>query len=609
MSVTRFFSFLAGIFLLSRLVFAGEFLPPDQAFRFESQQQQSELQLRWEIEHGYYLYKERIHLYSSEGEEAAELPFQFSSESQIKEDRNFGKVAVFFDKASLMVDLAALDEVTSGRVKSLWIEYQGCSKDGLCYQPQIKEITLQPFAVAAAASPAPSAAEGVNLDELDNTTSISGFLAKADLLTTLGVFFLLGLGLSLTPCILPMIPILSGIIVGQGKELTTRQGIVLSSSYVLGMAVTYALAGMAAATFGAKGNLQLYMQQPWVVVLFALVFVALSLSMFGFYNLALPSRLQNSLYNLSNKQKGGQASGVFVMGALSALVVSPCVSAPLAGALMYISSTGDKLIGGSALFVLAIGLGMPLIAIGAGGGKLVPRAGVWMNQVKEFFGVVLLGVAIWLLSRVIPAAVSLLLWAALLIGYAIHAGALEPAGEGHQRMKKALAFMLLFYGCILFAGSFLGGKGPLQPIVLPQVSGAGERGAAQQEGLSFQRVQNLAELNAAIAVAHQQNRPVMLDFYADWCTACIDMEKNVFNRKPVHELLSGYTLLQIDLTKNSPEHQALLDSFGLFGPPSILFFDAAGKEIAGKRIQGELDAEDFSLHVTDTIGACAYQSC
>jgi thiol:disulfide interchange protein DsbD len=366
----------------------------------------------------------------------------------------------------------------------------------------------------------------------------------------------------------------------------------LSSAYVLGMATSYAFAGIIAATFGAQGNLQAYMQNPWVISVFAGVFVALSLSMFGLYNLALPSKLQNALYNLSNKQKGGHFFGVFVMGALSALVVSPCVSAPLAGALVFISSTGDKLVGGLALFALGIGMGLPLIAIGAGGGKLVPKAGVWMNHVKHFFGVILLAVAIWLVSRIIPASVTIMLWAVLFIAYGIHNGALEPATGDIARLGKAASFLMLVYGTLLFIGAMSGGTDPLKPLQFTQGSSA----TATIEKPLFTRIKNDAELTQAIALAKQQNKPVMLDFYADWCTACIDMEKNVFSKAETHAALAGFVVLQIDVTKNTKDDKAVLNRFNLFGPPSILFFKN-GEQLKEKSLQGEMLMADFIKHV------------
>lgn len=593
---------LLACWLLASLSFAGEFLPPDQAFSFSHDQQGNTLSLSWQIESGYYLYEQRISAFYETDTGVENLPLTFNSQSEIKHDKNFGEVPVFFHKAQASVALNSLPE----GYHSIQVEYQGCAKNGLCYQPQTREITLQPLTHAVSNAAPAEATKSTRLADLNSTDSISSFLAGADFFTTVAIFLLLGIGLSLTPCILPMVPILSGIIVGQGESLTARRGIALSSAYVLGMAFTYAFAGVLAATFGAQGNLQLYMQNPWVISVFSLVFVALSLSMFGFYNLALPSNISNAIYSLSNKQQGGHLISVFVMGALSALVVSPCVSAPLAGALVFISSTGDKLMGATALFMLAIGMGLPLIAIGAGGGKLVPKAGAWMNQVKNLFGVILLGVAIWLLSRILPATVSMLLWAVLLIFYGVHSGALEPVASGKARLYKAASFTLLFYGCLLLIGAVTGGTDPLHPLQLVQQH---ETQSSQETATLFTRVSANEELDNAIKAASAAGQPVMLDFYADWCTACLDMEKHVFSQASVQQALKPFVLLQVDVTHNSKEHQKILDRFGLFGPPSLIFFDTHGKEIQGKRIQGELPAEAFIDHIENQVTACTMQAC
>lgn len=594
--------FITGL-LLGNVAWAGKFLPPDEAFRYHAEQKGNTIHASWLVEHGYYLYENRIYAYIEGEEENTDLPVTFSTQSVTKLDKNFGEVQVFYDKADMDVDISSL----APNAQTVTIEYQGCSKDGLCYQPQIQTVDVtfaadvaaatpaQPAEVAAAAPASASTTDKSSAPadtDMQSTAGISRFLEHAGLLKTIGIFLLLGMGLSLTPCILPMVPILSGIIVGHGHSLTARQGIILSSAYVLGMATSYAAAGMVAATFGAQGNLQAYMQNPWVISVFSLVFVALSLSMFGFYNLALPSSLQNRLNDLTSKQKGGHFTSVYVMGALSALVVSPCVSAPLAGALVFISSTGDMLMGGLALFALGIGMGMPLIAIGAGGGKLVPRAGMWMDHVKHFFGVVLLAVAIWLLSRIIPATASMLMWALLLIVYGVHSGALEPAANGPARFGKAASFIVLLYGCLLLVGGLSGASDPLKPLGFV---GQGTASAAEEKML-FTRIRTSDELTAALEQAKAEGKPVMLDFYADWCTACIDMEKNVFSQPEGRAALAGFLLLQVDVTKNTKDDQAILNRFGLFGPPAMLFF-RHGEPLPDKALQGELPLDAFVRHV------------
>ncbi len=604
---------LACLFIVvfaSNAAYSTDFLPPDTAFKLTSQQQGKNLTLSWEIADGYYLYEDRISTFYKTNNSRQEIPLDYLTSSTIKNDRNFGEVPVFYNVLETRMI------VPNSATGSVWVEYQGCSKKGLCYQPQLREITLTsavPTPVTKAVTTADTTEDvrqkltdskeirhEMSLSELNsNAGTISDFLAHTSFFTMVGIFLLLGIGLSFTPCILPMVPILSGIIVGQGDNLSVKRGVILSTTYVLGMSITYALAGVAAATFGAKGNLQMYMQNPWAISMFASIFVLLSLSMFGLYNLALPSIVQNKLFNLSNKQQGGHLSGVFIMGALSALVASPCVSAPLAGALVFISSTGDKLVGASALFALGIGMGLPLIAIGAGGGKLIPKAGLWMNQVKNFFGVILLGVAIWLLSRIIPGHVSLMLWAVLFIVYAVHSGSLEPANEGLSRSKKSLSFMLLLYGSLLFFGSISGGTDPFNPIDLSRFSQNKSIEGPDTTGHNiFTRIETNEDLDQAIKQATANNKPVILDFYADWCTACIDMERKVFTQPAVEDALKDFIVLQADVTKNSENNQKMLDRFGLFGPPSIILFNREGIEKTEYRIQGELDANDFLTHLS-----------
>jgi thiol:disulfide interchange protein DsbD len=585
----------------SGLAVAADFLPPEQAFIFQAKQDKSHINLSWQIEPGYYLYKQRIYAYPGSDSEQL-LPVQFSTASKLKNDRNFGEVAVFYTQAKAIVDLTALyaskqfSNESNNKAGTLTIEYQGCSSSGLCYQPQFAELAVQPS--LATARPAPfrekSSAKNTDINSLSSIDDISAFLKTSGFWSTLAVFFLLGAGLSLTPCILPMVPILSGVIVGQNKQLSAMRGFSLSGSYVLGMSASYAVVGVLAASLGAKGNLQIYMQNPWAISIFAAIFVLLALSMFGLYTLQLPVSWQNRLNNISAHRRGGQYGAVFVMGSLAALVASPCVSAPLAGALVYISTTGDKLLGAAALFFLGLGMGLPLLALGAGGGKLLPRAGIWMNQVKTFFGVVLLGVSIWLLARIIPAQITLLLWAGLLIFYAIYTGALDAAEAGFARLRKAASFCILLYGCVLLLGAISAGENPLAPIPLGSVSPAQSEDKAAS---SFQPISSRSELQQALAQASNKGKLVMLDFYADWCTACIDMERKVFNTAKVRDALQPFQLLQIDITANSAEHRALMDQFGLYGPPSMLFFNQASQELASSRVQGELNSTAFIEHL------------
>jgi thiol:disulfide interchange protein DsbD len=391
-----------------------------------------------------------------------------------------------------------------------------------------------------------------------------------------------------------MIPILSGIIAGQGHKISRGRGFALSLTYVLGMAVTYAAAGVAAGMTGTL--LSAALQSPWVLGAFALVFVVLSFSMFGFYELQLPTSLQSKLSEESGHLQGGRGIGVFAMGALSALIVGPCVAAPLAGALLYIGQTGDAVLGGTALFVMALGMGVPLLIVGLSAGTLLPRAGAWMEAVKKGFGVLLLATAVWLVSPVIPAVVQMLAWATLLIIPAIYLHALDPLpsnAKGWQRFWKGIGIVMLLTGAALLIGALAGGRDPLQPLAALR----GQAVAAETRKLPFEPVVSLADLEAKIMAAGQ---PVMLDFYADWCVSCKEMERFTFSDPAVQAKLAGFKLLKADVTANSADDKALLARFGLFGPPGILFFDKSGKENKSVRIVGFMGAPEFIQTVNKT---------
>jgi thiol:disulfide interchange protein DsbD len=391
-----------------------------------------------------------------------------------------------------------------------------------------------------------------------------------------------------------MIPILSGIIAGQGHKISRGRGFALSLTYVLGMALTYAAAGVAAGMTGTL--LSAALQSPWVLGAFAFVFVVLSFSMFGFYELQLPTALQSKLSDEAGHLQGGRGIGVFLMGVLSALIVGPCVAAPLAGALLYIGQTGDAVLGGTALFVMALGMGVPLIIVGLSAGTLLPKAGAWMESVKKGFGVLLLATALWLVSPVIPALVQMLGWAALFIIPAIYLHALDPLpqhAKGWQRFWKGIGIVMLLTGAALLAGALAGNRDPLQPL-------AGLRGqavAAETRKLPFEPVRSVTELDSRLAAV---DRPVMLDFYADWCVSCKEMERFTFADPAVQAKLAGFTLLKADVTENTPDDKALLARFGLFGPPGIIFFAPGGKEVAGIRVVGYQEAASF-LRTLDKV--------
>ncbi|MBP5997110.1 MAG: protein-disulfide reductase DsbD [Azonexus sp.] len=572
-------------FLIS-LAHAEEFLDPAVAFKPSARALDAQtIEVAFEIAKGYYLYRDKFR-FAVDGD-IVTLGTPVFPRGKEKNDENFGKVEVFYKNVAIRLPV---DRNASGALPlRLNVTSQGCADAGVCYPPQTQTVS---FELPAAGSPA-SAPLAVDTDE---SGKIAGVLRHAGFWANIAFFFVAGLGLALTPCVLPMIPILSGIIAGQGHKNSHARGFALSLAYVLGMAVTYAAAGIAAGLTGTL--LSAALQNAWVLGAFALVFVVLSFSMFGFYELQLPTALQSKLSEESGHLRGGRGVGVFAMGALSALIVGPCVAAPLAGALLYIGQTGDAVLGGTALFVMALGMGAPLIAVGTAGGSLLPKTGPWMEAVKKGFGVLLLATAVWLVSPVIPPVAAMLAWAALLIIPAIFLHALDPLpphASGWQRFWKGIGIVMLLTGAALLIGALAGSRDPLQPL-------AGLRGqalAAQEQKLPFEPVRSLAELDARLAAV---DRPVMLDFYADWCVSCKEMERYTFADPAVREKMAGFTLLKADVTANTPEDKALLARFGLYGPPGIIFFDRGGREIAGLRVVGFQEAALFVKQLARAAG-------
>jgi len=566
--------FLAFLLSLCQFAFGEEYLDPAVAFRPSVRALDAQtLEVRYEIARGYYLYRDKFRFAADDQPLGPpQLP-----KGKEKNDENFGKVEVYYKEALIRVPV---ERNTSGPLRfSLKLVSQGCAEAGICYPPQTQMIAVElPAAGAAPAAPAKG----------DESGSIAGKLKHAGFWANIAFFFVAGLGLALTPCVFPMIPILSGIIVGQGHQVSRGRGLALALAYVLGMALTYALAGVAA---GLTGTLiSSLLQNAWVLGGFALVFVLLAGSMFGFYQLQLPSALQSKLSEEAGHFSGGRGLGVFAMGALSALIVGPCVAAPLAGALIYIGQSGDALLGGTALFVMAIGMGVPLIAVGVSAGSLLPKAGPWMEAVKKAFGVVLLGTALWLVSPLLPPMAVLAAWACLLIVPAVYLHALDPLppqARGWQRFWKGIGIILLLTGAALLIGALAGSRDPLQPLAGLR----GQAGAAEAPSLPYLRVTSLTDLEQRLKSA---GKPVMLDFYADWCVECKKMERETFARPAVRELLAGFQLLQADVTATSEADRALLARFGLYGPPGIIFFDEKGREIPGLRVVGFQDAETFA---------------
>ncbi len=565
-----------------------EFLPPDEAFQLTlNAGPDNTLQASFAIAPGHYLYRDKIRLTLKTPAGVTLAPLQMPPAEE-KNDPNFGRMFIYHQSFVAPAQLSGIP--AGGATIVVDATYQGCSEKGICYPPIDKTITLPVMASAATAELPPPTEAAAPVVAQDDSGKVAALLKGGSFWLVVVSFFGFGLLLALTPCVFPMIPILSGIIVGQGQHVTKRKGFMLSLAYVLGMAITYAIAGVVA---GMSGTLiSNALQNPWALGAGAATFVALAFSMFGFYELQLPSFLQSRFTEASNKVKGGNLTGVFVMGALSALIVGPCVAAPLAGALLYISQTGNVVLGGISLFSLALGMGVPLLLIGLSAGALLPRAGGWMEAVKKFFGVLLLAVAIWLVSPVIPEIAHMLAWAALLIVSGVYLHALDSLAAnagGWQRFWKGIGVITLVAGLAMLAGALGGSRDPLQPLSI--FKGGGVAAAAQEEAhLAFKPVKTVAELDAAVQAA--AGKYVMLDFYADWCVSCKEMERFTFSDAKVQARMKDVVLLQVDVTKNSDDDKALLKRFGLFGPPGMIFFDKSGQEIA-YRVVGYEPAEKF----------------
>ncbi len=563
---------------------ADELLEPDKAFRFSARAlDAATLEVHYAIADGYYLYRERFRFAAEPASVTLGQP-RFPN-GQIHEDKFFGKQETYRKEVRIRLPVEAAG---AERLK-LQVTSQGCADLGVCYVPQVQSADLRLASLGGSRSsifkesePFASSAERVTAASDD--VRFAGVLESGRLWLVMAVFFGAGLLLTFTPCVLPMIPILSGIIVGEGSKVTRRRAVLVSLAYVLGMAVTYTAIGIAAAFSG--NLLSAALQNAWVLGAFAAVFVMLALSLFGFYELQLPSRWQARLTEASNRLGGGNWGAVVLMGALSAAIVSPCVAAPLAGALLYIGQTRDALLGGAALFSMAIGMGVPLVLVGVSEGMLLPKSGQWMHAVRQFFGVLLLAVAIWIVSPVIPAAVQMLLWAGVLIGWGVFLGALEPfppGASGWKRLSKAVAILALLAGAAQGIGALSGAHDPLRPL-------AGLFAQSPEAPLRFETVKTLADLEVRLKTT---DKAVMLDFYADWCVSCKEMERFTFSDPQVRARLAGMTLLRADVTANDAEDKALLKRYRLFGPPGIVFFDAGGGEIEGLRVIGYQPPDKF----------------
>tara|TARA_R110001606_G_scaffold129669_1_gene264567 strand:+ start:3532 stop:5310 length:1779 start_codon:yes stop_codon:yes gene_type:complete len=584
--------------LVSQVLAADDFLKPSEAFQVEIDSAKKEV--TWTIADGYYLYESRVKVLLAE-DKTASVPFHFLTKAEEKDDPNFGLVNVFHNRMAIAID------ANNQKLGDLKVTYQGCAAAGLCYPPQTKIVAFGGSDKAddtkqlSVSEPSKSAGDTVQALPKASIEGEEGQLAKlllnGDRFWVLITFFVLGLGLTFTPCVLPMIPILAGIIAGQAGNITAKKGFFLSLSYVLGMSFSYSMAGVLVGIFGAQLNLQALFQAPGVLISFSVLFVLLSLAMFGFYELQLPMFLRDRLDRLSQKSVGGPYLGVGIMGAISALIVSPCVSAPLAGALIYISTTGDAVLGGCVLFVMSLGMGVPLLLVGLGGGKYLPKAGIWMMQVKAAFGVILLGVAVALVSRIVSDTVSIYLWSLLCIIYAVHLSPFQSGGNGWGKTRQGFSIILLIYGTALFT-SGLAGKPSLDKPLGYFSAVSNDVSSAEVKPL-FDRMQDVVLVENAMQQAKANEKAVVLDMYADWCTACLEMEKNVFSSSNLKIYSNNISFLQLDLTENMPAQQAFLSKYGVFGPPTLLFFSSHGDLINVR--QGEMDLAQFNSMLQSTL--------
>jgi len=576
-------------------------LPPDEAFLVAAAMTDAQtVKFDYTLTADTYLYRDKLAFVVKAPADVKVTQVETPA-GDIKEDPSFGRTEVYHRDLSATL---ALSRALAGDEK-LVVEatWQGCNEAvGICYPPIDREFTLTPSGAAAGGSVTALQAAPAEAAPESDTSRIERVLAGGSFWAVVATFFGFGLLLALTPCVFPMIPILSGIIAGQKKELTKTSGFLLSLAYVLGMAITYALAGVAAALSGTL--LSNALQNPWALGIGAGIFVLLALSMFGFFEIQLPSALQSKFSDASNRMKGGNFVGVFVMGALSAVIVGPCVAPPLAAALAFIAQTGNTTLGGVALFVLALGMGVPLLLVGLSAGALLPRAGGWMNAVKYFFGVLMLAIAIYLISPIIPAWVNMLLWALLLIASAIFLHALDPLpphASGWKRLWKGLGVVLLIGGLALLLGMLAGSRDLLQPLDVFKGGSSGGAIAAEPKGLVFEKVKDVAELDVRLAAAKADGRAVMLDFYADWCVSCKEMERFTFSDPAVQARLKDTVLLKADVTANTAADKELLKRFNLFGPPGIIFWSSAGAQSAYKVIGFE-KPEKFLASIAAAMG-------
>lgn len=543
-------------------------LEPEEAFKVKFIKNEDSLNIKLELGKDIYLYHDKLQINILKPQK-----IEITKELNIPKPVNYQEFIVQFDNLNLTIPYDFLKSKVDSKEFEIELKFQGCSKAGLCYAPMSqKQILMFDENIEN---------KNTNLENLNETDTIANSLKEKNILLVLVTFFGFGLLLSLTPCVFPMIPILSSIIVGASKNqtMTASRGFFLSLVYVLSMSIAYTIAGVIAGIFGA--NLQVALQNPYVLVIFALIFVALAFSMFGYFEIKLPQAIQNRVNKTTDGKEKQGVVGIAIMGFLSALIVGPCVAPPLAGALVYIGQTGDAILGGLALFVMSLGMGVPLLLIGLGAGKFIPKPGGWMESITRIFGIVMLGVAIWLLDRVLDATIIIYLWALLLLGSAIYL-------KIYQHILTQLITVVIFIlGIVLFVGAISGATNPLNPL---EKFTSSKMTRVSDEKLIFKKIKNIQELELAIK---NSNKPVMLDFWASWCISCKELEEITFQDEQVINKLQEFTLLKADVTENNDEDKALQKKFGVVGPPALIFWDKDKNEIQASRIIGYKNPKDF----------------
>ncbi|MDO9304688.1 MAG: protein-disulfide reductase DsbD [Sulfuricurvum sp.] len=588
------------LIFFSMALFGVSFLQPEEAFKPKiTAVEDGTIDVEIELGNQIYLYKDKLKIEDADAQDGINFTIIETATKTVDHEGE----AVYETNPITNINLSKSKELSGEQKVRVKLSYQGCSSAGLCYEPQEAVLDIMvdadklnasdPAHLSALALTKPSK-EVVTPKNESETDQIASVIKGGSLWFIIISFFGFGLLLSLTPCVFPMIPIISSVILAQGKGMGAKKAFLLSLVYVLSMAVAYTIAGVLAGLFGA--NLQAAFQTPWIITVFALVFVLLSLSMFDVYELQIPNFIQSRISKLGGQRSG--IAGIAIMGFLSALIVGPCVAAPLAGALIYIGQTGDALLGGIALFALSIGMGVPLLIVGTTSGKFMPKPGMWMDVIKAIFGVMLLGIAIWMMGRVLDENTTLLLWGGLAIFVAINTGALEPLGEhpswSSRSNVKALGFLILLYGMSLLIGGMAGAKNLLHPLD-PFLSAKQENLAPANAYKTFEKITSIEELDAILA--ENKGKRVMVDFYADWCTACKEFEEKTFSDESVKKSMDAYVLVQVDVTANDDASKAITKKYGIFGPPAILFFDEKGQKIEDATIVGFKELKEFLTHL------------